>query len=128
MVLGRVRASEELLHFAADIQMGMLPDTFPAFPQHPGLDLYATLVPAQDVGGDFYDYFCLPEGRICFIIGDVSDKGVPAALFMAMVVTAFEILAATPRASVAAIVQELNKYVCENNRSQMFVTVLAGIF
>ena len=128
MVLGRVRASEQLLHFAADIQMGMLPNTFPAFPKHPEVDLYATLLPAQDVGGDFYDFFCLPDGRICFIIGDVSDKGVPAALFMAMVVTAFQILASTPRASVAAMVQELNKYVCENNRSQMFVTALAGIF
>jgi serine phosphatase RsbU (regulator of sigma subunit) len=128
MVLGRVRASEQLLHFAADIQMGMLPNTFPAFPKQPEVDLHAALLPAQDVGGDFYDYFCLPEGKICFIIGDVSDKGVPAALFMAMVVTAFQILASTPRASVAAMVQELNKYVCENNRSQMFVTVLAGIF
>jgi phosphoserine phosphatase RsbU/P len=128
MVLGRVRASEQLLHFAADIQMGMLPNTFPAFPAQPEVDLFATLLPAQDVGGDFYDYFQLPDGRICFIIGDVSDKGVPAALFMAMTVTAFQILASSPRLTVAAMVQELNRYVCDNNRSQMFVTALAAIF
>lgn len=128
MVLGRVRASEQLLHFAADIQMGMLPNTFPAFPQQPAVDLFAALVPAQDVGGDFYDYFVLPDGRICFIIGDVSDKGVPAALFMAMVVTAFQILGTKPGVTVAEMVRDLNRYVCENNRSQMFVTALAGIF
>lgn len=128
MVLGRVRASEQLARFAADIQMGMLPNTFPAFPQQPQVDVFATLVPALDVGGDFYDYFTLPDGRVCFIIGDVSDKGVPAALFMAMVVTAFQILATKPRATVAEMVTDLNHYVCENNRSQMFVTALAGIF
>lgn len=128
MVLSRVRASEQLARFAADIQMGMLPNTFPAFPRQPEVDLYATLLPAQDVGGDFYDYFALPDGRVCFIIGDVSDKGVPAALFMAMVVTAFQILASAPRASVAEMVRDLNRYVCDNNRSQMFVTALAGIF
>ena len=88
----------------------------------------ATLLPAQDVGGDFYDYFALPDGRICFIIGDVSDKGVPAALFMAMVVTAFQILGTKPGVTVAEMVRDLNRYVCENNRSQMFVTALAGIF
>jgi serine phosphatase RsbU (regulator of sigma subunit) len=128
MVLGRVRASEQLARFAADIQMGMLPNTFPAFPQQPEVDLFATLIPAQDVGGDFYDYFALPDGRVCFIIGDVSDKGVPAALFMAMVVTAFQILATKPRATAAQMMTDLNDYVCENNRSQMFVTALAGIF
>jgi serine phosphatase RsbU (regulator of sigma subunit) len=127
MVLGRVRAGEQLLHLAADIQMGMLPSTFPAFPRSPEIDLHATIVPAQDVGGDFYDYFCLPDGRICFIIGDVSDKGIPAALFMAMVVTAFQIIASTPRTSIAETMAELNRYVCDNNRSQMFVTALAGI-
>jgi len=127
MVLSRVRANEQLLHLAADIQMGMLPNTFPAFPQAPEIDLHATIVPAQDVGGDFYDYFALPDGRICFIIGDVSDKGIPAALFMAMVVTAFQIIALAPRTSIAETMAELNRYVCDNNRSQMFVTALAGI-
>lgn len=127
MVLSRVRANEQLLHLAADIQMGMLPSTFPAFPNAPEIDLHATIVPAQDVGGDFYDYFALPDGRICFIIGDVSDKGIPAALFMAMVVTAFQIIALAPRTSVAETMAELNRYVCDNNRSQMFVTALAGI-
>ena len=127
MVLGRVRANEQLLHLAADIQMGMLPCTFPAFPWTPEIDLHATIVPAQDVGGDFYDYFALPDGRICFIIGDVSDKGIPAALFMAMVVTAFQIIALSPRTSIAETMAELNRYVCDNNRSQMFVTALAGI-
>jgi serine phosphatase RsbU (regulator of sigma subunit) len=127
MVLSRVRANEQLLHLAADIQMGMLPSAFPAFPAAPELDLHATIVPAQDVGGDFYDYFALPDGRICFIIGDVSDKGIPAALFMAMVVTAFQIIALAPRVSIAETMAELNRYVCDNNRSQMFVTALAGI-
>jgi len=128
MVLGRVRAAEQLARFAADIQMGMLPNTFPAFPSDPELDLYARLEPALEVGGDFYDHFRLPDDRICFLIGDVSDKGVPAALFMAMVVTAFRILAVAPRRTVAEMMSALNHYVCENNRTGMFVTALAGAF
>ncbi len=115
------RLDAQILRLAAEIQRSMLP----ARPFDGGeVDLHATIVPAKEVGGDFYDYFRLPDGRLCFLVGDVSDKGIPAALYMASVITAFQILARTP-STVAGMVTALNRYLCENNRSQMFVTVFA---
>jgi sigma-B regulation protein RsbU (phosphoserine phosphatase) len=115
------------LELASEIQMGLLPKTFPAFPEIPQIDVFGMVEPAQEVGGDLYDFFLLDGNRICFIIGDVSGKGVPAALFMAMVRTAFRMAALAADGSVASIVGRLNDFLCESNNSQMFVTVLAGI-
>jgi len=117
----------QALHLAHDIQLGLLPKKFPAFPNRPEVDLFATLTPALDVGGDLYDFFLLDEHRVCFVIGDVSDKGVPAALFMAMVRTAFKISAMANSGSVASTFERVNEFLCENNDSQMFVTVFGGI-
>ncbi len=75
---------ESELKIAHDIQMGILPKTFPPFPDRPEFDIYATLEPAKEVGGDLYDFFFMDHDHLCFIIGDVSGKGVPAALFMAV--------------------------------------------
>ncbi len=72
------------LSAARSIQMSLLPKTFPAFPTHPEIDVHAIVQPAREVGGDFYDFFKRSDGRLCFVIGDVSGKGVPAALFMAV--------------------------------------------
>jgi len=69
--------------------MGFLPQTFPAFPDRTEFDLNAIIEPAKEVGGDLYDYFLIDENRLFFLIGDVSDKGVPAALFMAVTKTLF---------------------------------------
>ncbi|HTV54324.1 MAG TPA: SpoIIE family protein phosphatase [Terriglobia bacterium] len=118
---------KQSLQLAREIQMGLVPKEFPAFPQIPRIDIFALLEPAQDVGGDLYDYFLLDGNRICFIIGDVSDKGVPAALFMAMVRTAFRMAAIGAGEPIGTILQKLNAFLCESNQSQMFVTVFAGV-
>jgi phosphoserine phosphatase RsbU/P len=78
---------ESELKIAHGIQMSMVPKTFPPFPDRPEFDVFATLVPAREVGGDFYDFFFLDDDRLFFAIGDVSGKGVPAALFMAVTKT-----------------------------------------
>jgi sigma-B regulation protein RsbU (phosphoserine phosphatase) len=91
------------------------------------MDIFGAIEPAQDVGGDLYDFFLLDGNRICFIIGDVSDKGIPAALFMAMVRTAFRMAALAANEPIEVILRRLNDFLCESNHSQMFVTVFAGI-
>ena len=127
MTLGRVLASEKLLHLAGEIQMGLLPKKFPAFPSVPEVDVFATIVPALEVGGDFYHYFLLDSDHLCFVIGDVSDKGIPAALFMAMTLTAFVVFAKDRGRTLPEGIRLLNGYLCDNNQSQMFVTLYAGI-
>jgi serine phosphatase RsbU (regulator of sigma subunit) len=127
MTLGRVLAGEKLLHLAGEIQMGLLPKKFPAFPSVPEVDVFATIVPALEVGGDFYHYFLLDSDHLCFVIGDVSDKGIPAALFMAMTLTAFMVFAKDRGRTLPEGIRLLNGYLCDNNQSQMFVTLYAGI-
>jgi len=118
---------QQYLKLAHEIQMGLVPKTFPAFPDKPEVDIFALLDPALDVGGDLYDFFLLDENRVCFIIGDVSDKGIPAALFMAITRTAFKISAMANTGSVAATLATVNKFLCDGNDSQMFVTVFCGV-
>jgi CheY-like chemotaxis protein len=127
MTLGRVLAGEKLLHLAGEIQMGLLPKKFPSVPSASEVDVFATIVPALEVGGDFYHYFLLDSDHLCFVIGDVSDKGIPAALFMAMTLTAFVVLAKDGGRTLPESIRLLNRYLCENNQSQMFVTLYAGI-
>ncbi len=119
--------TQQLLQVARQIQMGLLPRKFPAFSESPQIDIYGMLRPALEVGGDLYDFFRLDEHRICFVIGDVSDKGVPAALFMAMVLTSFEISAMASSGSMARVLRNVNRFLIENNDSQMFVTLFAGV-
>jgi serine phosphatase RsbU (regulator of sigma subunit)/CheY-like chemotaxis protein len=125
--LGRVVAGERLLRLANEIQMGLLPKNFPAFSSASDVDVFATIVPALEVGGDFYHYFLLDANHLCFVIGDVSDKGIPAALFMAMSLTAFVVFAKRGGRTLADSIRLLNQYLCDNNQSQMFVTLYAGI-
>ena len=80
---------ESELRVAHDIQMSMVPKTFPAFPNRPEFDIHARIVPAREVGGDFYDFFFIDDDHLCCAIGDVSGKGVPASLFMAVTKTLF---------------------------------------
>jgi serine phosphatase RsbU (regulator of sigma subunit)/anti-sigma regulatory factor (Ser/Thr protein kinase) len=115
------------LEVAKDIQMGLVPKDFPALPEFKEIDIYATIIPALEVGGDLYDFFPLDKDRICFIIGDVSDKGIPAALFMAMARTAFKISALATPGSIALTMARVNQFLCESNPEQMFVTAFAGI-
>ena len=114
------------LSAARSIQMGMLPNSF-ALPDHTECDLHAMLEPAKAVGGDLFDFFLLDEHRLFILIGDVSDKGVPAALFMAVTKTLFSVEARRDSTSVACIMERVNTTLCQNNPEGMFVTVFAGI-
>lgn len=116
---------ESELSIARDIQMGMTPKIFPPFPERHDVDLHAILKPAKEVGGDLYDFF-IEENRLYFAIGDVSGKGVPASLFMAITRSLFRTLSSRVD-SPAEIVVKMNNSVAENNESAMFVTLIVGI-
>ena len=113
------------LNVARNIQMSMLPKTFPAFPDRKDLDLYATLTPAKAVGGDLYDFFIRDE-KLFFCIGDVSGKGVPASLVMAVSRTLFRNIAAHT-SEPHRIVETMNINICEGNDNCMFVTLFVGV-
>ena len=114
------------LSVAHNIQMQMLPKTFPAFPDRRDIELYASLTPAKAVGGDLYDFFIRDE-KLFFCIGDVSGKGVPASLVMAVSRTLFRNISAhTDEPS--HIVETMNVNICEGNDSCMFVTLFVGVF
>jgi len=117
---------ESELKIAHDIQMGMLPKIFPAFPNRKEFDIYATIVPARDVGGDLYDFFFLDEDHLCFTVGDVSGKGVPASLFMAITQTLVK-TKATKGLTSATVLNRVNEDLSLDNPSLMFVTLFLGI-
>ena len=117
---------ERELQIAHEIQMSMVPKIFPPFPDRSEFDLFAALVPAKEVGGDLYDFFFIDDDRLCFAVGDVSGKGVPASLFMAVTKTLVRATAGnggTP----AEILARLNTDICRDNESCMFVTFFCGI-
>ena len=117
---------ESELKIASAIQMNFLPKRFPPFPDQTTFDLYAALAPAREVGGDLYDFFMLDPGHLFFSVGDVSDKGVPAALFMAVTKTLMKGMAeqgSTP----ADVLGRVNAELCRNNETAMFVTLVCGI-
>jgi serine phosphatase RsbU (regulator of sigma subunit) len=147
MLIGSLRAAQRALRqerelkqrlagelaAAQSIQMGLLPRRFPAFPDHPEVDLYALIEPARMVGGDFYDYLLIGR-RLFFVIADVSDKGIPAALFMAMTKeivhdavlrfgSALDLVLAEVNRKTAAASAELSS----QGGDMMFVTAFAGI-
>ena len=119
------RISTEL-KLATRIQADILPNIYPAFPDREEFDIYATMDPAKEIGGDFYDFFLLDDDHLCVFIADVSGKGIPAALFM---MASRIILASCAKQgmSPAEILQSTNESICQNNREQMFVTVWLGI-
>jgi len=118
---------ESELKIAHDIQMSMVPKTFPPFPDRREFDIYATLVPAREVGGDFYDFFLIDDQRLCFAIGDVSGKGIPASLFMALTKTMFRASGDRRDATAEGILFTLNGDIYRDNDSCMFVTMFCGI-
>lgn len=122
----RERISAEL-DVATQIQTGMLPCIFPAFPDYSEFDIHATMLPAREVGGDFYDFFILDDRKLVFLIADVSGKGIPAALFMVITKT---LLANQAREGnqAADIFTAVNAQLCENNDAHMFVTAWMGIY
>lgn len=114
------------LSAARDIQVGMLPRTFPPFPQRRDVDVFALLESAKHVGGDLYDYALIDGDRLFFVVGDVSGKGVPAALFMAMTTTLFKATALTAN-STGEIMARVNRELSRDNAQEMFVTAFSGI-
>lgn len=116
---------ESELRIASEIQMGMIPKLFPPFPERKDIDLYAMLKPAKEVGGDLYDFFIHDE-KLLFVIGDVSGKGIPASLLMAVTRSLFRTIA-VHRYTAKEIVEALNRAVADNNESNMFITLFVGV-
>jgi sigma-B regulation protein RsbU (phosphoserine phosphatase) len=116
---------ESELRIARAIQMSFLPKRFPSPEDGTGFELYATLLPAREVGGDLYDFHVLDGGRLFFAVGDVSGKGVPAALFMALTRSLMKGIAGTG-AGPAEILEEMNRELCRDNETVMFVSVFCG--
>lgn len=112
---------------ARDIQMGILPSTFPAFPGRADIDVHALIEPARAVGGDFYDYALVDDHRLFFMIGDVSGKGVPAALFMALSKVLAKSAALRQPEDIGEALTRANREIVRENAADMFVTVFAGV-
>ncbi|MBM4277402.1 MAG: HAMP domain-containing protein [Deltaproteobacteria bacterium] len=117
---------ESELKIAHDIQMSILPKVFPPFPDRKEFDIYATIEPAREVGGDFYDFFFIDPDHLFFVIADVSGKGVPAALFMAMTKTLIKSIS-VPGMQPGEILTKVNYELNQANESCMFVTTFCGI-
>lgn len=128
--LNRITAEKERigaeLDVARHIQASMLPCVFPAFPERHEFDVYASMTPAKEVGGDFYDFFLVDDDHLALVMADVSGKGVPAALFMMISKTLIK-SAAQNGLSPKSVLEKVNNQLCENNDAEMFVTVWLGI-
>ncbi len=121
------------MRLAREIQEGMLPSAFHLPELSHRVDVHASMQAAREVGGDLYDFFVLPQGQLCLLVGDVSDKGMPAALFMARAIEIVRVVARMQSASdleapdPARILAKVNAALCQNNPSRMFVTMLLAI-
>ncbi|MCK9483170.1 MAG: SpoIIE family protein phosphatase [Candidatus Marinimicrobia bacterium] len=115
------------LTIARNIQQSILPKVFPPFPERNDFDIYAGMTPAKEVGGDFYDFFLIDKDRLGLVIGDVSGKGIPAAIFMAVSRTLLKATAlkGLPTGECLSYVNEL---ICLESTASMFVTIFYGIF
>ncbi len=114
------------LNMARSIQENQLPNVFPAFPDRPEFDIYASMTPAKEVGGDFYDFFFTDNDHLVMVMADVSGKGIPAALFMMaskILINNYASMGLAPH----EILERTNETICKNNQLKMFVTVWIGI-
>ncbi len=114
------------LSIATQIQADMLPGIFPAFPDKPEFDIYATMNPAKEVGGDFYDFFMVDESHLAIVMADVSGKGVPAALFMVIGKTLIKDHT-QPGRDLGEVFTEVNNILCESNSEGLFITAFEGV-
>ncbi len=128
--LTRITAEKERiqteLSLAARIQTAMIPHIFPPYPERSEFELYATVDPAREIGGDFYDFFLIDEDHLGLVIADVSGKGIPAALFMTaskIILQSCAMLGKSP----AEILEKTNEAICSGNQAEMFLTVWFGI-
>ena len=114
------------LGLATNIQQHMLPSIFPAFPERKEFDIYALMEPAKEVGGDFYDFFLIDDTHLGLVIADVSDKGIPAALFMMaskIMVQNYAMMGYSPK----EVLTRVNNQICMNHQDEMFVTIWFGV-
>lgn len=114
------------LDVARHIQSSMLPCIFPAFPERREFDIYATMTPAKEVGGDFYDFFMVDDRHLAIVMADVSGKGVPAALFMVIGKTLIKDHT-TPGRDLGEVFGEVNRLLCESNSEGLFITAFEGV-
>ena len=128
--LSQVTAEKERigaeLDIAKHIQASMLPCIFPAFPERSEIDIYATMEPAKEVGGDFYDFFMVDDTHLAIVMADVSGKGVPAALFMVIGKTLIKDHT-TPGRDLGKVFTEVNQLLCESNSEELFITAFEGV-
>ena len=128
--LSKVTAEKERigaeLDIAKHIQASMLPCIFPAFPERREIDIYATMEPAKEVGGDFYDFFMVDDTHLAIVMADVSGKGVPAALFMVIGKTLIKDHT-TPGRDLGKVFTEVNQLLCESNSEELFITAFEGV-
>lgn len=115
------------LNVATKIQEGVLPREFPPYPDHKEFELYASMKPAREVGGDLYDFFMVDDDHIALVIADVSGKGIPAALFMMISKLLIKNYTKEDWKSTSAILSKVNDQLCERNRMEMFVTVWLAV-
>jgi sigma-B regulation protein RsbU (phosphoserine phosphatase) len=124
---------EEELESARQLQMNMVPTVFPPPSKQRPIEIFAMMEPAREVGGDLYDFFDCDDGTLCFLIGDVSGKGVPAALFMARAKNLIRLITRLARGADGAapgpaeIVGMVNRELCQDNAGMMFVTLFFGM-
>ena len=114
------------LTIASQIQEGSIPSVFPAYPDRSEFDIHASMTPAKEVGGDFYDFFLIDDDHLGLVMADVSGKGVPAALFMMVTKILISEMAKTG-ISASEVLSSVNSRICEHNKAEMFVTVWLGI-
>ena len=114
------------LSMASEIQQSHLPDPHTTFSERTDFDIFATMTPAREIGGDYYDFFMVDDDHLCLLIADVSDKGVPAALFMMSSQSMIK-SEAMRGSSPGKLLESVNQLICENNPKDMFVTVWLGL-
>lgn len=119
--------SDNELHMATTIQVGMLPHIFPPYPDRTEFDLHASMNPAKEVGGDFYDFYMPDDNHLVVTIADVSGKGIPAALMMMVTKTLIKNRGLTDFRDCSKILSSVNDQFCENNELDMFVTAWLGV-
>lgn len=114
------------LDVATRIQASMLPCIFPAFPDRDEFEVYATMNPAKEVGGDFYDFFMVDEDNLAIVVADVSGKGIPAALFMVIGKTLIKDHTTSGK-DLGKVFTEVNELLCESNSEELFITAFVGV-
>jgi phosphoserine phosphatase RsbU/P len=114
------------LDMAGNIQANILPKRTPLFPNHPQVEAFGTVIPAKEVGGDFYDAFVVDHEHVCLVAGDVAGKGMAAALFMMRVITLLR-FSVTKRDDLEGLLPKINLILCENNDDCMFVTLFVAV-